>query len=779
MLKHIFTTGFRSLFKEKAFTIINMVGLSIGIAATIIILLYITDQLSYDQFSEKKERIYRVECNKWAFLGTKYGPVFLREFPEIQSYARFDNFKRDALFSYKEKNLYVDNFIYADSGIFNIFSFNMLHGNPKKAFSDPYSIVLTEEYAKKFFGDKNPVGEVLTLHHSHEFKVTGVIENEDHFHMDIGAIGNFACLGDLRNDKNFFDHWDTWNHPTYILLNKNHDAERLENKINNYFTGKAQWTEKGAAPDFNLRNLSDIYFERETQVVSNKRGNLNMIYAFSAIAGFILLIACFNFINLSTAKALRRAKEVGIRKVTGATKNQLITQFLGESFFMVVVSAILALILVEVSLPEFNVIVNNNLSLSYNSTVILYLLAGILIITLLAGIYPAFYLTRFRPVQVLKGDVTKGKKGGFFRKALLVIQFTISIALIASTIVVHRQLSYINNYDIGFNKDHVVMFRMNKDQRKNLKSFRNELLTKSNITQVSYANQPQGNVRWTNTIEIDGEDIPYKFAPVDPYHIDLMGLNVIQGRNFQPDNESDINYTFILNETAVKAFGLEEPVVGQTVKRNNNTFKIIGVVEDYHFNSLHETIEPLVLGWTPGWHSLAYVKINGKNIQQGLQNLEKLWMDFSPEFPVKYSFLDKQFEQLYQKEQRMASVFIYFSGLAIFIAALGLFGLAAYSVGQKHKEIGIRKVLGAPVEQIIGKLIKDFTVWAVVANIIAWPISWYFMDKWLSNFAYAYKINGTAFLLAAIITLVIAVATVFYQSWRSSQTNPVDSLRYE
>ena len=779
MLKHIFTAGFRSLFKEKAFTIINMIGLSIGIAATIIILLYITDQLSYDQFNEKKERIYRVECNKWAFLGTKYGPVFQREFPEIKSYVRFDNFKRDALFSYKEKNLYVDHFIYADSGIFNIFSFNMIHGNPEKAFSDPYSIVLTEEYAKKFFGNKNPVGEVLEYHHSTEFKVTGVIENMDHFHMDIGAIGNFACLGDLKNDKYFYDHWDKWNHPTYVLLNKNHDAEILENKINNYFTGKAKWTEKGAVPDFTLRNLSDVYFEREAQMVNNKRGNLNMIYAFSAIAGFILLIACFNFINLSTAKALRRAKEVGIRKVTGATKNQLVTQFLGESFFMVVVSAILALILVEISLPEFNVIVSNNLRLSYNSTFILYLAAGILIITLLAGLYPSFYLTRFRPVQVLKGDITKGKKGGFFRKTLLVIQFTISIALIASTIVVHRQLSYINSYDIGFNKDHVVMFRMNKDQRKNLKSFRNELMAKPTITQVSFANQPQGNVRWTNTIEIDGEDIPYKFAPVDPYHIDLMGLNVIQGRNFQPGNESDINYTFILNESAVKAFGLEEPMVGQTLKRNNNSFKIIGVVEDYHFNSLHEKIGPLILGWTPGWHSLAYVKINGVNLQQGLKDLEEVWMDFSPEFPVKYNFLDQQFEQLYQKEQRMASVFIYFSGLAIFIAALGLFGLAAYSVGQKRKEIGIRKVLGATVERIIGKLVKDFTVWAVVANVIAWPIAWYFMEKWLSNFAYAYEMSGVAFLLAAIITLVIAVATVFYQSWRSAQTNPVEALRYE
>jgi len=779
MLKHIFTEGFNSLFKEKAFTIINMIGLSIGIAATIIILLYITDQLSYDQFNEKKERIYRVENEKWAILGTKYGPVLEREFPEIESYVRFDNFKRDALFSYGDKNLYVDNFIYADSGIFNIFSFNMIHGNPEKVFSDPYSIVLTKEYAEKFFGDKNPVGEVLEYHHSAEFKVTGVIKNLDHFHMDIGAIGNFACLGDLRGDDDFYDHWDTWNHPTYVLLNKNHNIEKLENKINSYFTGKGVWIEKGEVPGFNLRNLSEVYFEREIDVVSNKRGNLNMIYAFSAIAGFILLIACFNFINLSTAKALRRAKEVGIRKVTGATKNQLVTQFLGESFFMVVVSALLALILVEVSLPEFNLIVSNNLSLSYNSMVIFYLVAGIFIITLLAGLYPAFFLTRFQPVQVLKGDVTKGKKGGFFRKTLLVIQFTISIALIASTIVVHQQLSYINNYDIGFNKDHIVMFRMKKDQKKNLKSFRNELLAKTNISQVSFANQPQGEVRWANSLSLEGEDIPYKFAPVDPYHIDLMEINLIQGRDFQPGNESDKNYTFILNETAVKAFGLKEPVVGQTVKRQGNNVRIIGVVEDYHFNSLHETIEPLVLGWQPRWLSLAYVKINGSNIQQGLQDLEEVWMDFSPEFPFKYSFLDKQFEQLYRKEQRMASVFIYFSGLAIFIAALGLFGLAAYSVGQKRREIGIRKVLGAPVGSIIGKLIKDFTVWAVVANVIAWPLAWYFMEKWLSNFAYAYEISGMAFLLAAIITLVIAVATVFYQSWRSAQTNPVDSLRYE
>lgn len=779
MFKHIVTSGFRSLFKEKGFAIINMAGLSVGIAATIIILLYITDQLSYDQFNEKKDRVYRVENKKWAILGTKYGPVLKNQFPEIEAYVRFDNFKRDALFSYEDKDLYVDNFIYADSGIFKTFSFNMIYGNPDKAFSDPYSIVLTETYATNFFGDGNPVGKVLTFHHSHDFKVTGVIEDVDHFHMDIGAIGNFACLADLRNDEDFFNRWSTWNHPTYVLLNKNHNAAELEKKINNYFSDKALWTEEGKEPDFMLRPLTDVYFEREMEVVSNKRGNMNMIVTFTAIAAFILLIACFNFINLSTAKALRRAKEVGIRKVSGATKEQLITQFLGESFFMVLASAILALILVEISLPAFNVIVKGNLHIEYSLPVILYIVAGILTVTLLAGIYPSFYLTRFRPVEVLKGDVTKGKKGGLFRKSLLVVQFTISIALIASSIIVHRQLGYISNYDIGFNKDHIVMFRMNKDQKSNLKSFRNELMASTDITQVSFANQPQGNVRWTNSLEIDGEAIRYKFAPVDPYHIDIMGINLLQGRDFQPDSESDKNNAFILNETAVKAFGLEEPVVGQTLGRHDRKVKIIGVVEDYHYNSLHETIEPLVLGWQPRWLSMAYVKVNGKNLQQGLRDLEEVWMDFSPSFPVKYSFLDEQFEELYRTEKRMASIFIYFAGLAVFIAALGLFGLAAFSVGQKRKEIGIRKVLGAPVSRIISKLIKDFTVYAVVANIIAWPVAWYFMEQWLNNFAYAYKINGIAFLLAAVITLFIAVATVFYQSWQSARTNPVDTLRYE
>jgi len=528
-----------------------------------------------------------------------------------------------------------------------------------------------------------------------------------------------------------------------------------------------------------LRPLTDVYFEREMEVVLNKRGNLNMIYAFSAIAAFILLIACFNFINLSTAKALRRAKEVGIRKVSGATKNQLITQFLTESFFMVLVSALLALILVELTLPSFNNIIKDTLSLHYSLPAVGYLVAGMVLITILAGIYPSFYLTRFQPVHVLKGDVTKGKGGGLFRKILLVVQFTISIALIASTIIVHRQLGYINRYDTGFNKDHIVMFKMNKDQKKNLESFRNELVRKPGIRQVSFANQPQGEVRWTNSLTINGEEIGYKFAPVDPYHIDLMGLNLIQGRDFRADSETDKQYTFILNEKAVEAFGLEEPVVGQTVKRQGHDVKIIGVVEDYHFNSLHETIEPLVLGWQPHWLSMAYVKIDGRNVKESLQELEEVWMDFSPSFPVKYSFLDEQFERLYRTEQRMASIFIYFSALAIFIAALGLFGLAAFTAGQKRKEIGIRKVLGAPVERIIGKLIKDFTVWAVAANIIAWPVAWYFMEQWLSNFAYAYNIDGTAFLAAALITLFIAVATVFYQAWQSAQANPADSLRYD
>ncbi len=779
MFKHLFTSGIKSLFKAKGFAIINMIGLSIGIAATIIITLYISNQLNYDQFNEKKERTYRVENDKWAILGTRYGPVFEKEFPEVEAYVRFDNFKRDALFSYEEKNLYVDDFIYADSGIFNIFSFDWIYGNPGKAFQDPYAVVLTKSSAERFFGNINPVGKTLTYHHGAGFKVTGVIEDVEHFHMDIGAIGNFACLADLRNDPDFFKRWGTWNHPTYLLLHENHNARELEKKINHYFSDKALWEEEGEEPLFKLRKLTDVYFEREMEVVSNKRGNLNMIYAFSAIAIFILLIACFNFINLSTAKALRRAREVGVRKVSGATKKQLIFQFLGESFIMVVVSTLVALLLVEISLPEFNVMVQNTLKLNYDPLTILAVIGGVLLITLLAGTYPAFYLTRFQPAKVLKGDVSKGKTGGAFRKTLLVIQFTISIALITSTIIVHQQLKYVTNYNIGFDTEQVVMFRMNKDQKKNLESFRHELLSKANITAVSFANQPQGDVRWTNKLAIDGEEIPYKFAPVDPYHIDLMDIKLLKGRNFQPERESDKNDTFILNETAVKAFGLEEPVVGQKVDRHNRKVEIIGVVEDYHFNSLHETIEPLVLGWTPRWLSLAYVKVNSHNLQQGLQELEEVWMDFSPSFPVKYNFLDMQFEALYKSEQKMASIFIYFSALAIFIAALGLFGLAAFTVGQKRKEIGIRKVLGAPVERIVMKLVKDFTVWAVIANIIAWPVAWYFMDKWLNNFAYAYTMNGMAFLLAAIITLAIAVITVLYQSWRSAQANPVDSLRYE
>lgn len=779
MFKHLFTSGIKSLFKAKGFTIINMIGLSIGIAATIIITLYISDQLSYDQFNEKKDRIYRVENDKWAILGTRYAPVLEKEFPEVEAYVRFDNFKRDALFSFGEKDLYVDDFIYADSGVFRIFSFDWLYGNPQKAFQDPFSIVLTKSSAEKFFGQRNPVGKTLTYHHSAEFKVTGVIDDVEHFHMDIGAIGNFACLADLKNDPDFFKRWGTWNHPTYILLNENHNAKVLQKKINEYFSDKALWEEEGKEPLFKLRKLTDVYFEREMEVVSNKRGNLNMIYAFSAIAIFILLIACFNFINLSTAKALRRAREVGVRKVSGATKNQLIFQFLGESFIMVFISMLIALLLVEISLSEFNVMVQNTLKLRYDPLTILAVIGGVLLITLLAGTYPAFYLTRFQPAKVLKGDVSKGKTGGAFRKTLLVIQFTISIALITSTIIVHQQLRYVTNYDIGFETEQVVMFRMNKDQKSNLQSFRHELLSKPNITEVSFANQPQGDVRWTNSLMIDGKEIHYKFAPVDPYHIDLMDIKLLEGRNFQPDRESDMSGAFILNETAVKAFGLEEPVVGQKVDRHNRSVEIIGVVEDYHFNSLHESIEPLVLGWQPRWLSLAYVKISGKNLQQGLEELEQVWMDFSPSFPVKYDFLDKQFEALYKSEQKMASIFIYFSALAVFIAALGLFGLAAFTVGQKRKEIGIRKVLGAPVERIVMKLVKDFTVWAVVANIIAWPVAWYFMDKWLSNFAYAYNMNGIAFLLAAIITLAIAVITVLYQSWRSAQANPVDSLRYE
>ncbi|MCF8302239.1 MAG: ABC transporter permease [Bacteroidales bacterium] len=779
MFSNFLKTAIRNLVKQKGFSAINILGLAIGMAVFILIMLFVSDQFQYDQHNKKINRIYRLEHSKWAVMPTRIPDIILEQFPEAEDRVRIDNWGSNAMISYKDRDLYLENFIQADSSITNIFTFNFIKGNPKTALDEPFSIILTETTARELFDEQDPIGKVVSYNNKHDFKVNAIIEDVHHSHLEIDAIADFASKQTINNDPDFFTYISgRWNYPTYLLLSPNANPEKLEEKINDHFSRLAHWKDEGEMPEFNLRPLNDVYFENEITAFHNKRGNLQMVKIFIVIAVFIILVAVVNFINLSTARATKRSKEVGIRKVSGSTRNQLVTQFLSEAVIITIISAIIAIGLAEIALPQLNTMIEGNLSISYDWKLFVLFMSGTFILGLLAGLYPALQLTSFQPIEAVKGTQTKGTKGANFRRLLTIVQFVITIGLIASTLVLYQQMNYVQNKDLGFEKDHVVVIQLNRQLRDKLEPFRESLLQYPEIPIVSYTNQRHGKIAWTNSAELNGKKKRYKYIITDSYYIDLMGIEIIKGRNFHKNSQEDQANAVLMNETAARQFELDEPI-GTKIPGHGTERRVIGLLKDYNYNSLHKNISPALVGWHPNYFTRAYVKVNGNNISQALQNIEKEWLAYSPEFPFRYNFLDRQFDELYRSEMQMTSLFTYFSLLAVFIACMGLLGLVTFTTTQKTKEIGIRKVFGASTQSLVVRLIRQFSLWVMLASVIAIPISWWLMSNWLENFAYHIDLQVINFLLAVLITLVIALATVFGQSLKAANTNPVNALRYE
>ena len=507
-----------------------------------------------------------------------------------------------------------------------------------------------------------------------------------------------------------------------------------------------------------------------------------------AVAFFILLIACVNFVNLSTARASIRAKEVGLRKVVGSSRGHLITQFLGESIFFTLLAFLISVVMVVLFLPSFNTLIEEQLTLFgfFDLWMVILLVSGVVLVGIAAGLYPAFYLSAFHPSAILKGEKTKGKKSVLFRRILIVFQFAISVVLIIGTITVFKQLQFMKNKDLGFQKEQVVLFDLKGNARKNQDEFRQKLLQSPYIQQVSFSQGFPGRIYNYESFAREGERHGFAVFTVDPDYFDVYGLELEQGRLFSWDKKTDMYDKCIMNEAAVQEFGLDSPV-GTIFNHNRwqassfprKQVEVIGVVKDFHFVSLHEEIEPLVFSWNPGWLWMGNVRLSSLNIQDPLSHIQNIWGEMVPEFPFEFSFLDERFDRQYKRDERFGQIFKYFAGLGIFIAALGLFGLASFMAEQRTKEIGVRKVLGASVGKIIVLLSKEFAKWVVVANVIAWPVAYYIMNKWLENFAYRTQIDGLIFIVSGCLALFVALATVFYQSVRAATSNPVNSLRYE
>ncbi|MCH8981016.1 ABC transporter permease [candidate division KSB1 bacterium] len=803
MISNYLKVALRNLLKHKAYTFINVVGLSIGLACCVLILLYVKDELSYDRYHTKADRIYRVILHgrlagneiHAANTCVPMAATLTAEFPEVEFATRLDNLGT-VLVSHKEKSFNEERVFFADSSFFDIFTLGLLSGNPKNVLSAPNSVVLTEATVRKYFGEDDPMGRTLTFDDNTDYLVTGVSENvpeNSHFHFDF-----LASFNSLSWSTSTF--WVNNNLKTYILLQENVPPSQLEAKfpqlIRKYVAPQIQqglgvtydeFIESGGEYNYSLQPFTNIHLYSKLEDEIEPGGNAAYITIFSIIAFFVLLLACINFMNLATARSANRAKEVGIRKVVGSRQIQLIKQFLIEAALLSFIAMVVAVFLVELFLPWFNDLAAKNIEINFLSD--RYLLPGLFLVTILvsvlAGSYPAFYLAAFKPIAVLKGASTVGATGRspLLRKILVVFQFAVSIILIIGTLVVGKQMQYIRNKQLGFNKEQVVVIHR-ADATGDISAFETEIERLPNVISAAATRHLPGQSMDVNVFKPEGapetEGYLVNTFSVGYDYIETLGIELLAGRSFSRDFGSDSS-AYIINEAAMKKFGWDE-AVGKTILEPDQAGpligQVIGLMKDFHYKSLHAEIEPALLRLA-SFPTYVASRISSDNIQGTLSDLEKIWQEFAPEQPFQYSFLDQDFDKLYRADQQVGKLVGTFTVFAICIACLGLFGLASFSAEQRTKEIGVRKVLGASVPNIILLLSKEFTKLVIVAFIIAAPIALYAMNKWLQEFAYKTDINILIFILAGSGALLIAYLTVGYQAAKAALANPIDALKYE
>jgi putative ABC transport system permease protein len=804
MLKNFLTIAVRNILRHKVYSIINIAGLSVGMACTILILLWVQYELSFDRFHKNADRIYRLTENwnvgaarkKWAVTNWPAGPTFQREFSEVIKAVRFMRVYDKVLCAYKTEKFFIDDVLLADETIFDIFSYPLISGNSSNALSKAFSIVVTEDMAKRIFGPENPMGKKLSVGDDGYLTVTGVMKDvPPNSHLKFNALVSFQSIFKLNpgHSRKQMQSWIGGNiNYTYLLLRENININDLEKKLSAYIAkqAKEQLEMLGGKIEYFLQPLTHIHLYSKLDLDIAERRNIAYVYAFTAIALFILLIACINFINLSTARSTIRAKEVGMRKVLGAQRGELIRQFIGESLLFSFISFILALMLVELSLPLFRSLSGSSMSFQYLTMprLIWGLIGIIFIVGFAAGSYPAFFLSAFQHFSVLKGSLKTGKANSRFRGILVVVQFTVSITLIIGTGIVLNQLIYMKNKELGFDKEHVVYCGpIDSDFKKSIAPFKDAIKGYPDIAGVALSSHIPSEVPILEAFLPEGlppEQIQTMHQmSADHEFIPTMNMEIVTGRNFSPTISTDPGQAAIINETAARQLGWKDPV-GKTVisfkYREPITKTIIGVVRDFHIESLHKEIGPFYIENNPShFHRYILIKIKPENLSTTMRFLKENWIEFFPQRPFDFSFLDETFDRQYKSDEKIQAIFTNFGVLAIFISCLGLFGLASFTAEQRTKEIGIRKALGASISGIILMLSKEFTKWILVAIIIAWPVAYVAMNHWLQNFAYRINLGIGTFILAALLALVIALLTVGYQAVRAARANPVEALRYE
>lgn len=783
MFRNYFKIALRILIKHKAYSFINIVGLAIGITCSLLMLMWVQDELSYDKFHKNAKELHRILLDPQGAATTHEAvspPILAKrmkeEFPEVVNTTRLTHQGR-MLFTYNDKTQYEEEGFLADPSFFEMFNFPFITGDTGTALKELHSLVLTEDTANKYFGDEDPIGKTITVNNRTDYTVTGVIANVPaNSHLQFDFVRPFELLKERGRN---LDSWGDVSFYTYVQLQKDSSPQRVNSKLEEMIA-----REDPAHNMYYLQPLTQIHLRSNFNFDFAVHGNIIYVYIFAAAALFILLIACINFMNLATAKSGIRAKEVGMRKVVGASKFDIIKQFYSESILFTLIALMIAVELILLLLPAFNNLSGKelNFGLIKNMQLILGLLSIAVFTGILSGSYPAIFLSAFHPIQIIRGTLKSSSRGSRFRKILVVTQFSLTIVLIIGTIVVHKQLTHIKGANLGYDKNHVIAIRLRGDFSKKFETVKSELLQNPNIISVTGTTSlPTFIGSGTSGANWDGKDpeerVQMQINWVDYDYLETFKMEMAQGRFFSRQFATD-DKAFVLNEAAIRAMGVDSPIGKQfSAVRVDGT--IVGVIKDFNYKSLHTEIEPLILMMDPRRFYQTCIRINAENVSSTITFLESTWKKFVPSFPFEYSFLDERIDNLYRAENRMGKIFNYFTALAIFIACLGLFGMASFTAEQRTKEIGIRKTVGATVPNIVTLLSTEFTKLVLVSNIIAWPLAYFVMNRWLQSFAYQTKIKIWIFLVSASAALLIAGLTVSYQSIKAALANPVDSLRHE
>jgi putative ABC transport system permease protein len=811
MIKNYLTIAWRNLLRKKGYSFINISGLAIGIASSIIILLFVQDELSYDRHHKNAKDIYRIVMKASMQGNSFHAPItpapmaatIRADYPEVRSAVRLFTFGSSPIIRNGDRSYIENGFIWVDSTFFDVFSFNMIKGDPGNALNRPFTMVLTESAARKYFGVEDPLGQTLEMGNDRtHYEVTGIVEDPPrNSHFSFEVLASIASNPQHQNQM-----WVSNNYYTYLLLEEGANPDELTAKfpamlekymgpqvaaalgisLEDFYNSGEEW-------GYYLQPLTKIHLHSDLQYEIQANGSLITVVVFLIVALFILVIASINFMNLSTARSTGRAKEIGIKKVVGSNRSQLINQFIGESVFLSFISLILALVLVELFIPAFNNLSDKQLYINYFTsiyTIPALLLVGVFV-GFMSGSYPALYLASFEPVKVLKGKLQAGGRSSKLRGILVVFQFVITIILFISTLTVFQQMSFINSKDMGMEPENVLVIHRASsipyDQRE---TFCQQLDEFSGIIATSKAHAIPGTSFSGNAFRPEGtpssEQHIISNSWVDWDYAEVLGLELVEGRFFSREFASD-TLAVILNETAVRSMGYTNPVgkrvyqtgAGGTQDAPEDVlFTIIGVVKDFHFESLHQTINPMIL--SPGqWGGFIIVRVQPDNLTNIIEFTREKWNEFVDDQPFEYSFLIDDLTADYRTEQRAGLIFSIFAILSIFIACLGLLGLASFTAEQRTKEIGIRKAMGASVSSVMMLLSKEINILIIISTLLSWPVAWYFMNRWLENFAYRVELGLVVFLVASVVTYFIAISTVSFQAYKAASLNPVDSLRDE